>query len=82
MTDDEVLETRNDLEMMRRPHLWPSPGRLPVKREAGSRGRLYDCGLLLEGGGPTVHPGPDGTVTEPLGYETLEKLLADGWVVD
>jgi hypothetical protein len=23
--DDEVFRKRNDLEMMRRPHLWPSP---------------------------------------------------------
>lgn len=33
LTDDEVKAQHNDLEMMRRPHLWPHGGKLlPLKR--------------------------------------------------
>lgn len=40
LTDQEVLSTVNDLEMMRRPHLWPNAsegcGFLPLKRRNAS----------------------------------------------
>jgi len=32
MEDEQVLKDRNDIEMMKRPHLWPM-GRLPLKRQ-------------------------------------------------
>lgn len=70
-------DTRDDLGMMKRPDLWPLWPHLPVKKGP------WVTGVITEGengeGWPYVF-GHDGS--DIAGYETLEALLADGWVVD
>lgn len=51
ITDDEVVRTHLDLEIMRRPHLWPFPpvgedsGKLPMRRKRPDGNEDY--GLLF-----------------------------------
>lgn len=91
MTDDEVIRTHDDLEMMRRPHLW-SLGFLPLKKRAWTfaMGQRRELGLLsCDGKRYSFYPGA--TMFElptsesvPLsgGDELLIKLVANDWIVD
>lgn len=47
MSDEDVLRERNDVEMMRRPHLWPLRPRLYLKRRSPNRltPRMREMGL-------------------------------------
>lgn len=76
--ETDPRETRDDLGMMRRADLWPRWPFLYVKRPR------WDCGVLVEDRDtkealPTVYTA-DGEVKER--YESLEKLVSDGWVID
>jgi len=82
LTDEEVVERRNDGEMMRRPHLWPWRSFLPLTRPSGSDKEL---GLLTREDGTTVFLTDmvrrDLTAGR-INYESVEAILADGWKVD
>jgi len=83
INDLDVITTHNHVEMIKRQHLWPLDYVLPVKR--WRKGEL-DTGLIFDGKITTVvqanlfmveySTGPD------LTYNSVEELVADGWVVD
>lgn len=82
MTDEEVLGQRNDLEMIKRPHLWPHQMRLPLKRRAdGKLGFLsanHEDKYRVFIGFFFFH-----TETCPsIPYESPEEILDDDWMVD
>lgn len=97
LTDKQVLASGNDLEMMRRPHLWPNLI-LPLV----IRDRLTKPGTVSEGvgilwsplgaeegekfsflkGHNMFMPIPKGTKWEVGGDEMLVRLVKEGWVVD
>lgn len=85
LSDDEVLDEWDDLEMMKRMHMWPLGDRLPVKRREGPEPRM---GIVYAGTGARVmlhgrRPGELGLdVTEYLDYRSFEAMVEDGWVVD
>lgn len=81
MTDEEV----NDAEMIRRPHLWPCWPYLPVKNPRQQTDGWPKLGLIFTGMPTTV------VLTDLIScdmdaekkqYETVEALVADGWMVD
>jgi hypothetical protein len=90
-TDEEVIKKRDDLEMMRRPHLWPHDRLLPLKHRsekrdgwpreavlfAGSKGYilLMDANILALDN-VELSQGREG------GDEMLQELVKDGWIVD
>lgn len=81
MNDDAVLIERNDVEMMKRDHLWPHMV-LPLKRW---RDGHMDTGILRDPGPPwvihngTIWGGAEGGTWE---YASAEEAAADGWRVD
>jgi hypothetical protein len=91
MTDDEVIKSHDDLEMMRRPHLW-SLGYLPLKKRAWkfAMGQRRELGLLMSNGKQyQFYPGatmfePPTPESMPIigGDELLVKLVDNGWIVD
>jgi hypothetical protein len=91
LTDEEVLNGNDDLEMLRRPHLWAYPV-LPLKKPELLR-RDFDnpgaLGVLLPDGGKfRVLVGNmffmAGSILpeRQIEYDSPEAVLADGWVVD
>ena len=87
-SDKEVLESPvDDLEMMKRPHLWPSWPALPVKRWHSDT-HTMDNAVLLDADGGKVQfyrnanlfssPGTWGVPVE----RTPEEIAAEGWRVD
>lgn len=87
-TDDQVVDDMDDVEMMRRPHLWPLGSMLPLKREPAKGGPLETAVLRhpYEADGYEVAEGM--TVFGALGevvhriYASPEEIAADGWRVD
>lgn len=87
----------SDLDMMKNPGLWPQWPVLPVKRYR-ERGQMPDCAVLIDAGEPQptvfqINPYdiPAGDLRENIinnpkvkhtKYDTLEALMADGWMVD
>jgi hypothetical protein len=91
LSDDEVLRTKNDLEMMRRPRLWPSPV-LHLKLQ-DLRGHTYRAFALLshtKEGQFVFTPKmkldafsePNFAKSEVGGDVLLKKLAEVGWIVD
>lgn len=76
--DEDPRETRDDLGMMKRADLWPLWPYLPVKKPKWQTGVLIEDRNTKEAL-PTVFT-RDGTII--VQFETLEELVADGWVVD
>lgn len=86
MEDQQVLETLDDVEMMKRGHLWPHL-LLPLKRSREGGG-FPETGYLSNPCAPWVItlgtiwgpiPGePEGTIE----YTSPEEAVADGWRVD
>jgi hypothetical protein len=93
MTDKEVTDSRNSLEMMRRPHLWTHLI-LPLVK----RGSFYDTPLNADEAilwcdiGSTNYaflanhnmfmPVPEDAKWEKGGDELLVRLVKEGWEVD
>lgn len=69
MTDKEVIQTHNDIEMMRRPHLWPLGHVLALKhrRDPGEYG-LRRLAVLF------YHDGEFGLLEDALVYELVYNL--------
>jgi hypothetical protein len=86
LTDQEVFVSRNDLEMMKRPHLWPNHSCLYLKKFGAK-----EFGLLLEKNGTYAFV-PETRTTEATipdfankrtgGHELLVQLVGEGWLVD
>ena len=89
MTDDEVIAERNDLEMIRRPHMWPLGDRLALKKNIRTQPFGYDVGFIHKWHKTRVIIGfvwGDLDALEKAGnykdYPSHEAILEDGWVVD
>jgi len=85
--DDEVLRKRNDLEMMRRVHLWPSGGVLCLKnRKLGEEGGWPLFAIMVfdpENGLYHFRLREGNTKERRVGDDALlQELIAEGWVVD
>lgn len=88
--EEQILADRDDLEMMKRPHLWPIPHLLPLKkRSSDSVGVLLDPAEALTGNGEVivalVNIAAFATGVQDFGtstYPDLEAVLADDWIVD
>jgi hypothetical protein len=89
MTDEEVLRERNDLEMMRRVHLWPGGdpekfSTLALKNPSlaeGRRGWPKFATLIWDGEAYTFIPGNDER-SRSGGAELPAALAEEGWLVD
>ena len=92
VTDQEVIRTCNNLEMIRRRHLWTAMNgfALPLKKPKLLQKSFSDdgaFGVLLnqEGAENTVFLtnvfAPD-LQAEQIKYDSPEAIVADGWVVD
>lgn len=87
MTDREVLRTHNDREMILRPHLWgrvKTTNFLFLKKDPRKAKYADDKRSAI-----VVRSPPNAPLTvyisgveKPLTYETVDALLADGWLVD
>jgi hypothetical protein len=90
MTDEEVLSSYNDLEMMRRPHLWPGKVLHLKKRDSRGRSPQAFARLSYENGIWILTSVKFGSLkessalfgTESGDGEFLKKLVEEGWIVD
>ena len=93
LTDEEVVKTRNDLEMMRRPHLWPGGANVLHLKLWDAATRTYRAFALLshtKGGQYVFTPKakldafsePNFAKSEVGGDVLLKKLAGNGWIVD
>lgn len=86
MSDPRV--TQDDLGMMKRPDLWPTPV-LPLKRrwvdragwETGVLGFVRD-GIYLWWPGASMFDLLSPDVAEQIGVSQLDRLIDEGWKVD
>jgi hypothetical protein len=98
VSDAEVLAQHNDLEMLRRSHLWPHGSLCPMKRRIGDTSSV-DLIIVVDRGlgdptilrNPAAHryfvfEGPMGLAGRQLlasGNDFLLRTLVDsGWLVD
>lgn len=85
LSDDEVVAQRSDVEMIKRPHLWPH-FYLPLKKSRdGGYDTAYVINYIPESGQVIVQENstiftPD-TGTRGV-YDCPESVLAQGWIVD
>lgn len=86
MTKEQCIRERDDREMILHPDWWPMWPSLALKRRRHDGSSADRFGVLLEGPALTVYLNlmglPITSDTPRLEYETVEDLLADGWVVD
>jgi hypothetical protein len=82
LDDEQVISLKNSAEMIRRPHLWPHPNRLPLKKagtfEVATLERATEGYLVLEN---LSLFGPVGTVTPHI-FKDPEDIVLAGWIVD
>lgn len=81
----------SDLQMISEPERWPNVVILPVKKPT-EPGKMMQTGLLIQPSPLALPPEPVvylGNMWDPefkiegvIEYESLEALVADGWVVD
>lgn len=96
LTDQEVIERREDAEMLQRPHLWPHPQLLPVKkpgwRDSGvvpavkydGRLRVYHANFVemgLRAQAMAKEAGTPGTSLGDLLAEYEYTEYTDAWAV-
>lgn len=89
-TDSQVVDEMDDVEMMRRPHLWPLVLVLPLKRSRDGGlpepALLYDPRATFDGAyivdeGMTPYGAAFGETVQRT-YASPEEITADGWRVD
>jgi hypothetical protein len=93
--DQRVIDARDDLEFMQRPHLWPLGGVLPVKlapwvapatgvvpAELPVSDRAWPTGYLESPGGGIVLPVVELNAGGRVDYGSFEALVCAGWRVD
>jgi len=90
-SDTKVLQEQDDVEMLKRPSLWPRWPIIPVKRYPDGSNRPR-CGVVFDDRGDTWSvllvnmfvlaelPLIDGV--EKIVYDSPEAIVADGWMVD
>jgi hypothetical protein len=87
-SDEEVFRTKDDLEMMRRPHLWPASAVLCLKnpRLISINGWPRFAVLFLRKGEyyflPRCEAGFEEEKIRRGGEEILPGLIGEGWIVD
>jgi hypothetical protein len=87
LTDQQVIDQHHHAQMIRRPHLWPLAGLLPLTRgpvdfETSS---TDDYGWIID-----PHDEPIAVYLGVMGfspirrieYPSAEAIVADGWIVD
>jgi len=86
-TDQEVIDTMDDFEMLSRPHLWPGPdGIVFMKRDRWTGDDDRDLGFVHPSQPLTVYGG--NAFQEPdkprpkYQYDSILDILAAGWHVD
>jgi hypothetical protein len=84
-SDADVVKDRDDLEMLKRPHLWTG-GRLCVKRRAKKKGRhvggaVYDAYAVINSGELPLVLRSHGD-NKTWMYASAEAAIAAGWLVD
>lgn len=84
-TDEDVKREKDDLEMLKRDHLWPQLV-LPLKR---MRDGVMETAILDDPCPPAerwmLREGVtmfDGRAGRPVFYESAEAIIAAGWKVD
>jgi len=94
ISDNQVIEEQNDIEMMQRPHLWPYGRVLPLIRanpEAKPFRKDYGCLLALRRSKTTIWCGDmvevigmlsRGQCCETKMYDSFQAIYDDGWRVD
>lgn len=93
MTNQEVIETKNNFEFIKRDYLWPSTFFLPIKRFIiNGQGKELQCGLIFYLDKTVVildnlftYPfktKEEKLQLEKIKYNSIEDLLADNWIVD
>lgn len=75
-TDEEVYQTRDDLEMMRRTRLWPGPS-LCLKMTFPK----WRSAVLARNGEHYVFESAEGEIRRGRD-ELLVELVKEGWLVD
>ncbi len=83
----------SDLQFISEPARWPNVVILPVKKHIAT-GKMPQMGLVMQPSRelprlaphPVVYLGnmwdPELKISDVIEYESLEALVADGWVVD
>ena len=91
MTDEEVIKTRDDLEMMKRSNLWPHTFLPLINRRDKSDSPLGADGLLFYQGWEEYYflrnqnmfmPIPPDAKFEKGSVAMLKQLVTEGWQVD
>lgn len=83
-TDNEVIQTRDHVEMIKRPHLWPYPV-LCLKWRARPTDWPQKFGRLepLPNGRYRLHVINDVVVISAVvEYDSAETIVSEGWEVD
>ena len=94
-SDQDVMAGQDDLEMIRRPHLWPHWSVLPMKKPSVLEKNFMDdngFGVLIRvdrGYGKeyavfvrNIFSSKEFDLKDATLYPSAEAVLADGWVVD
>jgi hypothetical protein len=90
ISDKKVTHHEIDLEMMRRPHLWPQGKILSLKQKHQGSGftgfgtlirYLHDYGFAQGDNATQIDQVPEDKI-ERGGDELLVRLIADNWVVN
>jgi hypothetical protein len=82
MTDQDVLATHNDLEMMRRPHLWPKLTLFLKEPSTKQLALLFKTSDGYQFVPETTPFQPDLSNSRFGGEELLQSLIQAGWLVD
>lgn len=92
VTDEQVIRERLDLEMLERPHLWPTVLRgmvcVYVKQRGDLGGRRRSGPCFRHDDGSYTVMSHDWEVEEAIPkvesyhYNSAEAVLAGGWIVD
>lgn len=83
-TDKEVLQDLDHVEILKRPHLWPTWPCLPLKRW---RNREMTSAVAVEDEDDKIRFYEGANLFNPESFKenvlrTAEEIIADGWVVD
>jgi hypothetical protein len=84
MTKEQCASERNDKEMILHPEWWPLGSYLPVKKRDPFPEQ--NTGIIVDGHPTIVLIGTIGLTdfgkSPTKSYESVDALLADGWLVD
>ena len=85
------LEPGDDKQMILSPKLWPCHPYLPMKRRSNKEADGTECGVLYAGRRWVIYKTnlfmlpaayAEFEAFDKYAYQTVEELLADGWIVD